>query len=40
MDEFDSDSGIVVIAVSIDILDPAIKRAGRFHRQFDSSIQT
>ncbi len=35
MDGFDSDSGIVVIAASnrIDILDPAIKRAGRFDRQ-------
>ena len=35
MDGFDGDSGIVVIAASnrIDILDPAIKRAGRFDRQ-------
>ena len=35
MDGFDSDSGILVIAASnrIDILDPAIKRAGRFDRQ-------
>ena len=35
MDGFESDSGIVVIAASnrIDILDPAIKRAGRFDRQ-------
>ena len=35
MDGFEVDSGIVVIAASnrIDILDPAIKRAGRFDRQ-------
>lgn len=35
MDGFDADSGIVVIAASnrIDILDSAIKRAGRFDRQ-------
>nr|AYO28685.1 cell division protein [Neotessella volvocina] len=35
MDGFTSDTGIVVIAASnrIDILDPAIKRAGRFDRQ-------
>ena len=35
MDGFESDSGVVVIAASnrIDILDPAIKRAGRFDRQ-------
>jgi cell division protease FtsH len=35
MDGFEADSGIVVIAASnrIDILDPAIKRAGRFDRQ-------
>ena len=35
MDGFDGESGIVVIAASnrIDILDPAIKRAGRFDRQ-------
>ena len=35
MDGFDGDSGIVVIAATnrIDILDPAIKRAGRFDRQ-------
>jgi cell division protease FtsH len=35
MDGFESDTGIVVIAASnrIDILDPAIKRAGRFDRQ-------
>jgi cell division protease FtsH len=35
MDGFEGDSGIVVIAASnrIDILDPAIKRAGRFDRQ-------
>ena len=35
MDGFESDSGIVVIAATnrIDILDPAIKRAGRFDRQ-------
>lgn len=35
MDGFKADSGIVVIAASnrIDILDPAIKRAGRFDRQ-------
>ena len=35
MDGFDGDSGVVVIAASnrIDILDPAIKRAGRFDRQ-------
>jgi cell division protease FtsH len=35
MDGFEADSGVVVIAASnrIDILDPAIKRAGRFDRQ-------
>lgn len=35
MDGFEADSGIIVIAASnrIDILDPAIKRAGRFDRQ-------
>jgi len=35
MDGFGADSGIIVIAASnrIDILDPAIKRAGRFDRQ-------
>ena len=35
MDGFKSDNGIVVIAATnrIDILDPAIKRAGRFDRQ-------
>ena len=35
MDGFETDSGIVVIAATnrIDILDPAIKRAGRFDRQ-------
>lgn len=35
MDGFEVDTGIVVIAASnrIDILDPAIKRAGRFDRQ-------
>ena len=35
MDGFDSESGVVVIAATnrIDILDPAIKRAGRFDRQ-------
>ena len=35
MDGFQSDSGVVVIAATnrIDILDPAIKRAGRFDRQ-------
>lgn len=35
MDGFDTDGGIVVIAASnrIDILDPALKRAGRFDRQ-------
>nr|AYO28241.1 cell division protein [Synura sphagnicola] len=35
MDGFEVDSGIVVMAASnrIDILDPAIKRAGRFDRQ-------
>ena len=35
MDGFSTDSGIVVIAATnrIDILDPAIKRAGRFDRQ-------
>jgi len=35
MDGFDGDSGVVVIAASnrIDILDSAIKRAGRFDRQ-------
>ena len=35
MDGFDPESGIIVIAASnrIDILDPAIKRAGRFDRQ-------
>ena len=35
MDGFESDSGVVVIAATnrIDILDPALKRAGRFDRQ-------
>ena len=35
MDGFSSESGVVVIAASnrIDILDPAIKRPGRFDRQ-------
>ena len=35
MDGFDSESGVIVIAATnrIDILDPAIKRAGRFDRQ-------
>ena len=35
MDGFDTDGGVVVIAASnrIDILDPALKRAGRFDRQ-------
>jgi cell division protease FtsH len=35
MDGFQSDTGVVVIAATnrIDILDPAIKRAGRFDRQ-------
>jgi cell division protease FtsH len=35
MDGFDLDTGVVVVAASnrIDILDPAIKRAGRFDRQ-------
>jgi cell division protease FtsH len=35
MDGFETDSGIVVMAATnrIDILDPAIKRAGRFDRQ-------
>ena len=35
MDGFDGESGVVVIAATnrIDILDPAIKRAGRFDRQ-------
>jgi cell division protease FtsH len=35
MDGFQTDSGVVVIAATnrIDILDPAIKRAGRFDRQ-------
>jgi len=35
MDGFQADSGVVVIAATnrIDILDPAIKRAGRFDRQ-------
>jgi len=35
MDGFQSDNGVVVIAATnrIDILDPAIKRAGRFDRQ-------
>lgn len=35
MDGFETDSGIVIIAATnrIDILDPAIKRAGRFDRQ-------
>lgn len=35
MDGFEADTGVVVIAASnrIDILDPAIKRAGRFDRQ-------
>jgi cell division protease FtsH len=35
MDGFEANTGVVVIAASnrIDILDPAIKRAGRFDRQ-------
>jgi cell division protease FtsH len=35
MDGFKTDSGVVVIAATnrIDILDPAIKRPGRFDRQ-------
>lgn len=35
MDGFESDTGVVVIAATnrIDILDPALKRAGRFDRQ-------
>jgi len=35
MDGFENDSGVVVIAATnrIDILDPALKRAGRFDRQ-------
>jgi cell division protease FtsH len=39
MDGFEVDSGIIVIAASnrIDILDPAIKRAGRFDRQITIS---
>ena len=39
MDGFQSDSGVVVIAATnrIDILDPAIKRAGRFDRQITIS---
>jgi cell division protease FtsH len=39
MDGFDSESGVVVIAATnrIDILDPAIKRAGRFDRQITIS---
>lgn len=39
MDGFQSDSGIVVIAATnrIDILDPAIKRPGRFDRQITIS---
>eukprot|EP01038_Epipyxis_sp_PR26KG_P004598 gene4598-6474_t len=39
MDGFEVDSGVVVIAASnrIDILDPAIKRAGRFDRQITIS---
>ena len=42
MDGFESDSGIVVIAATnrIDILDPAIKRAGRFDRQITISNPT
>jgi cell division protease FtsH len=34
MDGFEANTGVVVIAASnrIDILDPAIKRAGRFDR--------
>lgn len=39
MDGFQTDSGVVVIAATnrIDILDPAIKRAGRFDRQITIS---
>jgi len=39
MDGFESDTGVVVIAATnrIDILDPAIKRAGRFDRQITIS---
>lgn len=39
MDGFEVDTGVVVIAASnrIDILDPAIKRAGRFDRQITIS---
>lgn len=39
MDGFESDSGVVVIAATnrIDILDPAIKRPGRFDRQITIS---
>jgi len=39
MDGFEADSGVVVIAATnrIDILDPAIKRAGRFDRQITVS---
>jgi len=42
MDGFESDSGIVVMAATnrIDILDPAIKRAGRFDRQITISNPT
>jgi cell division protease FtsH len=42
MDGFESDTGIVIIAATnrIDILDPAIKRAGRFDRQITISNPT
>ena len=42
MDGFETDSGIVVMAATnrIDILDPAIKRAGRFDRQITISNPT
>jgi cell division protease FtsH len=42
MDGFETDTGIVIIAATnrIDILDPAIKRAGRFDRQITISNPT
>jgi len=42
MDGFESDTGIVIMAATnrIDILDPAIKRAGRFDRQITISNPT
>jgi ATP-dependent Zn protease len=42
MDGFEANTGVVVIAASnrIDILDPAIKRAGRFDRQITINNRT